>query len=223
MTRRHGTPAIISAPMLKKILVTDDHAIIRMGLVRLLQTLLPGATVLETASRLGTLALVRDEPGIELLLLDLNLPDGQGLRTAEEVLALRPLLPVAIVSSMEEPAVVRRAMALGLVGYIPKSTNAEITENALRLLLSGGSYWPRSAVAGGNAVRGHELGERQRDVLQAVCRGLSNKQIAEELGLTEATVKAHLTQVFRVLKVNSRSQAIAAMLRQPPPLDGSGG
>jgi DNA-binding NarL/FixJ family response regulator len=203
--------------VLKKVLITDDHAIIRMGLVRLLQHLLPGATVLEAVSRLSTLSMVREHPDLELLLLDLNLPDGHGLRTAEEVLALRPLLPVAIVSSEEDPAVVRRALALGLVGYIPKSTNAELTENALSRLLAGGSYWPRAAApdrAGG--LHPGALGDRQQEVLRAVCRGLSNKQIAAELGLTEATVKAHLTQVFRVLKVNSRSQAIAAMLRQPP-------
>lgn len=204
--------------MLKKVLVTDDHAIIRMGLVQLLQTLLPGATILENASRLGTLALLREQSDIELLLLDLNLPDGQGLRTAEEVLELRPLLPVAIVSSLEEPAVVKRAMALGLVGYIPKSTNAEITKNALRLLLSGGTYWPRSATAAqGPSAQEDELSERQREVLRGVCRGLSNKQIADELGMTESTVKAHLTHVYRVLKVNSRSQAIAATLRQSAP------
>jgi DNA-binding NarL/FixJ family response regulator len=201
--------------VLKKILITDDHAIIRMGLVRLLQHLLPGTVVLEASSRLATLSVAREEPELDLLLLDLNLPDGQGLRTAEEVLALRPLLPVAIVSSEEDPAVVRRAMALGLVGYIPKSTNAELTENAMRLLLTGGSYWPRAAVVRSACAAQPLLGERQQEVLGAVCRGLSNKQIGAELGLTEATVKAHLTQIFRVLKVNSRSQAIAATLRQP--------
>lgn len=204
--------------MLHKVLVTDDHAIIRMGLVQLLRHLLPGVTVLEAASRLQALSALREHPDIDLLLLDLNLPDGKGLRTAEEVLAMRPLLPVAIVSGEEDADAVRRAMALGLVGYIPKSTNAELTENAFRLLLAGGCYWPRAAQAGAAGWRAPpELGERQQQVLRAVCRGLSNKQIADELGLTEATVKAHLTQVFRALKVNSRSQAIAATLRQGAP------
>lgn len=196
--------------MLKKILITDDHAILRMGLVQLLQSLLPNCTVLEAASRLETLAALQVHLDVELLLLDLTLPDGQGLRTAEEVLALRPLLPIALVTSQEDATLARRAMAMGLVGYIPKSTDAWLTENALRLLLAGGSYWPRGVARPMHgAMSLPELGERQQAVLDGVCRGLSNKQIATELGLTEATVKAHLTAVFRLLKVNSRSQAIA--------------
>lgn len=197
--------------MLQKVLVTDDHAVLRIGLLQLLRGLLPQASLLEAGSRLEMLSLLQQHPDVGLLLLDLSLPDAHGLRTAEEALALRPLLPIAVVSSVADPALVRHAMRMGLVGYIPKTTQAQMTENALRLLLSGGSYWPREIAEA--AIRPPstlpQLGERQREVLDAVCRGLSNKQVALELGLTEATVKAHLTTVFRALKVNSRSQAIA--------------
>lgn len=205
--------------MLQKVLVTDDHAVLRIGLLQLLRGLLPQVTLLEAGSRLEMLSLLREHPDIGLLLLDLSLPDAQGLRTAEEALALRPLLPIAIVSSMADPVLVRQAARMGLVGFVPKTTQAQLTENALRLLLSGGTYWPREiAEAARQPAAGLPLlGERQQEVFDAVCRGLSNKQIATELGLTEATVKAHLTAVFRALKVNSRSQAIALRHRLAAP------
>lgn len=198
-----------------KVLITDDHSLLRLGMLQLLRGLLPDSTLLEAGSRLEMLALLQQHPDVDLLLLDLSLPDAQGLRTAEEVLQLRPLLPIAIVSSQVDAGLVRHAMALGLVGYLPKTTHAQLTENALRLLLSGGCYWPRDlAAAPAQPLPFPALGERQQEVLQAVCRGLSNKQIAAELGLTEATVKAHLTNAFRALKVNSRSQAIALVHAQ---------
>lgn len=198
--------------MPSKVLITDDHAVLRLGMLQLLRGLLPDSTLLEAGSRLEMLGLLQQHPDVDLLLLDLSLPDAQGLRTAEEVLHLRPLLPIAIVSSQVDAALVRQAMALGLVGYLPKTTHAQLTENALRLLLSGGCYWPRDlAATPAQPLPFPALGERQQEVLQAVCRGLSNKQIAAELGLTEATVKAHLTNAFRALKVNSRSQAIALL------------
>lgn len=198
-----------------KVLITDDHSLLRLGMLQLLRGLLPDSTLLEAGSRLEMLGQLQQHPDLDLLLLDLSLPDAQGLRTAEEVLQLRPLLPIAIVSSQVDAALVRQAMALGLVGYLPKTTHAQLTENALRLLLSGGCYWPRdSAAAPAQPLPFPALGERQQEVLQAVCRGLSNKQIAAELGLTEATVKAHLTNAFRALKVNSRSQAIALVHAQ---------
>lgn len=198
-----------------KVLITDDHAVLRLGISQLLRGLRADSVLLEAGSRLEMLGLVQGHPDLDLLLLDLGLPDGQGMRTVEEVLALRPLLPIAIVSSMADPALARQAMAMGLVGFIPKTTHAQLMENALRLLLSGGCYWPRElaiAPAQPPALL-PALGERQQAVLDGVCRGLSNKQIASELGLTEATVKAHLTTAFRLLKVNSRSQAIALLHR----------
>jgi DNA-binding NarL/FixJ family response regulator len=209
--------------MIHKVLITDDHAMLRVGLAQMVRRLLPDCHVIEAGTRLETLSVLRAQPDVDLLLLDLNLPDGQGLRTAEEVLSLRPLLPVALVTSDTDAALARRAMSLGLVGYLPKSTDASLTSNALQMLLSGGTYWPRNALRASPAadVMSH-LGERQQAVLEAVCRGLSNKQVAQELRLTEATVKAHLTTVFRVLKVNSRSQAIALVHRLPGRLEAAG-
>lgn len=197
---------------LRKVLVTDDHALIRMGLVRLVNRILPEAAVLEARTRLETLQTLSQHPDIELLLLDLGLPDAHGLHMLEEVFAARPQLPVVVVSAQEDARLARRALGLGAMGYVPKSADPAVTENALRLIMSGGRYLPSFAFSEGGTAKPAPAGltERQRDVLALTCKGMSNKQIANELGLTEATVKGHLTTVFRVLKVNSRSQAIVA-------------
>lgn len=197
---------------LRKILVTDDHALIRMGLVRLVNRILPEAAVLEARTRLETLQTLSRHPDIDLLLLDLGLPDAHGLRVLEEVFAVRPQLPVVVVSAQEDARLARRALGVGAMGYVPKSADPAVTENALRLIISGGRYLPSFAFSEGDSAKPAPAGltERQRDVLALMCKGLSNKQIANELGLTEATVKGHLTTVFRVLKVNSRSQAMVA-------------
>lgn len=197
---------------LRKILVTDDHALTRMGLVRLVNRMLPEAVVLEARTRLETLQTLSRHPDVDLLLLDLGLPDAHGLRVLEEVFAARPQLPVVVVSAQEDARLARRALGLGAMGYVPKSADPAVTENALRLIMSGGRYLPPFAFTAGDTARPAPAGltERQRDVLALICKGLSNKQIANELGLTEATIKGHLTTVFRVLKVNSRSQAIVA-------------
>ena len=197
---------------LRKVLVTDDHALIRMGLVRLVNRILPEAAVLEARTRLEMLQTLSQHPDIELLLLDLGLPDAHGLHMLEEVFAARPQLPVVVVSAQEDARLARRALGLGAMGYVPKSADPAVTENALRLIMSGGRYLPSFAFSESDTARPAPAGltERQRDVLALMCKGMSNKQIANELELTEATVKGHLTTVFRVLKVNSRSQAIVA-------------
>jgi DNA-binding NarL/FixJ family response regulator len=206
---------------LRKILVTDDHAIVRMGMQRLLTRLLPEVTVLEAVSRLSMLQMLREHPDLGLLLLDLGLPDGNGLRSVEEALAMRPELPVVVVSGIEDADLARRALDLGVIGYVPKSADPAVTENAMRLVLAGGSYIPPFALAPRSGVRlaGATFTARQQDIMRELCGGLSNKQVAQRLGLTEATVKGHLTTIFRLLRVNSRSQAILAVqqLQQLPP------
>lgn len=200
-----------------KVLIADDHAVLRLGIAQLLRGLRADSLLLEADSRLAMLRLVQDHPDPDLLLLDLGLPDGQGLRTVEEVLALRPLLPIAIVSSMADPALARQAMALGVVGYIPKTTHAPLMENALRLLLSGGCYWPRELAVGPARPVAllPALGKRRQEVLQGVCRGLSNKQIAarSSCGSSPSHPRARCSRAMR--------PGMAIGCRRPPLLDSS--
>jgi two-component system, NarL family, nitrate/nitrite response regulator NarL len=202
---------------IRKILITDDHNLVRFGIAQLIVRLLPSATVLHAVNRIDTIQLLRAHADLGLLVVDLSLPDSHGLRVVEDALATRPLLPVVVISGSEDAELARRAINLGVLGFVPKSADAALTEQAFRLVFAGGRYLPpfAYAVSRGERISPLTLTERQLQVMRHMCEGMSNKQIANALGLTEATVKGHLTTVFRVLKVSSRSQAILAAQKLP--------
>lgn len=200
---------------IRKVLITDDHSLVRAGIAHLVSRLLPEAEVLHAETRLGTLQTLNTHPDIRLLVVDLTLPDAHGLGIIESVFAHHPLLPVVVVSGVEDADLARRAVALGVLGvlgFVAKSADSAATEAALQTVLNGGRYLPSFAYAvpQQKPFSPSNLSERQTEVMRLMCDGLSNKQIGAALGLTEATVKGHLTLVFRALKVSSRSQAILA-------------
>ena len=197
---------------IRRVLITDDHNLVRFGIAHLMGRLLPGAQILHAVNRLDTAQLVRANPDLGLLVVDLSLPDSNGLRVIEDVQAIRAVLPIVVISGIEDAELARRAIDMGVLGFVPKSADALLTEQAFRLVLAGGRYLPPFAYAVSRAERFSPLTltERQLQVMRHMCEGLSNKQIANALDLTEATVKGHLTTVFRALKVSSRSQAILA-------------
>jgi DNA-binding NarL/FixJ family response regulator len=197
---------------IRKVLITDDHSLVRAGIAHLVSRLLPQAEVLHAETRLGTLQALNAHPDIGLLVVDLTLTDAHGLGIIESVFAHHPLLPVVVVSGVEDADLARRAVALGVLGFVAKSADSAATEAALQTVLNGGRYLPSFAYAvpQQKSFSPSNLSERQAEVMRLMCEGLSNKQIATALGLTEATVKGHLTLVFRALKVSSRSQAILA-------------
>jgi DNA-binding NarL/FixJ family response regulator len=204
-----------------KILVADDHALIREAFRHLLTELKRGVTVLEAGDCDSACRVVAEHPDLDLLLLDLRLPGAGGLATLEKLRAEYPTLPVVVVSALEDPATVRGALARGAMGFIPKSSSNDVMLSALRLVLSGGRYLPPEILASqGTAADATpqsaeqlHLTDRQREVLVLMTQGKSNKQICRELGLAEATVKIHVTAILRVLKVTSRAQAIVAVNR----------
>jgi DNA-binding NarL/FixJ family response regulator len=202
---------------IRKVLITDDHSLVRAGIAHLVSRLLPEAEVLHAETRLGTLQTLNTHPDIGLLVVDLTLPDAHGLGIIESVFAHHPLLPVIVVSGVEDADLARRAVALGVLGFVAKSADSAATEAALQTVLNGGRYLPSFAYAvpQQKSFSPSNLSERQAEVMRLMCEGLSNKQIGAALGLTEATVKGHLTLVFRALKVSSRSQAILAAQALP--------
>ena len=203
------------------VLVVDDHPLFREGLKQVLRELQEGAEVLAEGDAEKGLEVARTREDLDLVLLDLTMPGMNGLAAVERFGQEAPGVPVVIVSAHEEPTEVRRAISLGAVGYIPKSTPAGVMVDALRLVLSGGVYVPPLLLgalqADGRAASresgerpaasGEQLTERQVDVLALIAMGKSNKVIARELDLSEKTVKAHITAVFRVLGVINRTQA----------------
>jgi len=200
-----------------KILVADDHALIREAFRHLLAELVPGVTVMEAGDCETTRSLVAEHPDLDLVLLDLRLPGPGGLPTLDTLRQENPALPVVVVSALEDPGTVRTVLAHGAMGFIPKSSSNDVMVNALRLVLSGGRYLPPEILSAQGAMSSPasmddvHLTDRQREVLALMVQGKSNKHICRELGLAEATVKIHVTAILRALKVTSRAQAIVAV------------
>ena len=205
-----------------KFLLIDDHPLFRQGLKGIAQRLDGAAVVLESASYGQAQALLDDD--LDLVLLDLRLPDMDGLEALAAIRAGFPALPVVIVSASENKQDIMAALRLGALGFVSKASSAEVLENALRLVLAGDVYlssglmlsadgtgadWPRNLEG---ATRG--LTDRQAQVMRLMAKGESNKQIARALNLSESTVKVHVTAILRALGVTSRAQAIVAALQQ---------
>lgn len=196
-----------------KILIVDDHGVVREGLATVLRAALPDAQILQAADGASALAVTAAHLDFDLVLMDLALPDATGLSAVESFLTAHPATPLMVVSSSEARADVRSALELGALGYVAKSAGTSTLAAAVRLVLSGEVYVPpfmaraeqTAAQRQPSAVQ--ELTDRQRAVLNLVRDGASNKQIAYGLGVTEGTVKAHLTAIFRTLGVANRDEA----------------
>lgn len=207
-----------------KILIADDHALIREALRHLLRELDSHVTIVEAADARDVVPLVASHPDLELALLDLKLPGVNGFDLFTELRNTSPGLPIVILSASDDATTMRAVLDRGAMGFIPKSASNEVMLGALRLVLLGGRYLPpelltsntntRCSTATGatpKSLADLKLTERQRDVLKLMVQGLSNKQICRALGLAETTVKIHVTAILRTLNVASRTQAIVAI------------
>jgi DNA-binding NarL/FixJ family response regulator len=207
-----------------KILLVDDHALFREGLKHLLRSLDAELELDEAEDCEGALALSAGN-AYDLVLLDLKIPGVHGLDALESLRRVSPAAPVVVVSGEDDPRVIRAAIERGAMGYVPKASTPEIMIQALRLVLAKGVYLPPGVVdlaipngaplpellrAEQGTLRLPGLTPRQMDVLRCVIQGKANKVIARELDISEATVKAHLSSVLRVLGVNNRTEAVYA-------------
>ena len=208
--------------MATKVLVADDHPLFREALRLALGRALPGAAVVE-ADSVATLTEMAEAHGdADLLLLDLNMPGAQGFSALVQVRAHHPSLPVVIISANEDPAVVRRSVAHGAAGFVPKSSSVEQMVDALRAVLEGDVWVPEGVDLEGPALESGEadtaarvaaLTPQQFRVLTMLSSGLLNKQIAWELGVSEATIKAHMTAIMQKLGATNRTQAVVLAQR----------
>lgn len=202
-----------------KLMIIDDHPVMREGLVALLQQAAQPIEVVQAASGVEGLALVERHDDLDVIFLDLAMPEGGGMAAIRALGERRPDVPVIVLSASEDPADVRRALSLGALGYVPKSANPMTLLSALRLVLSGNIYVPPLVLASANAETpggptpraggAPQLTERQLEILRQLARGLSNKEIGRELDIAEKTVKAHVAAIFRALNVVSRTQAVS--------------
>jgi two-component system, NarL family, nitrate/nitrite response regulator NarL len=204
-----------------KLLVVDDHPVVRDGLVALLGRLGPDTVVLQVGDAARALAMAVEHADLDIVILDIAMPGMDGLRALSEFGRVRPELPVIVISASEDARDVREALAKGALGYVPKSASQHTLLSAVRLVLDGDLYVPPLILGeaplspapdprGAATPAGSALTRRQIDVLKQLSQGKSNKSIALELGLSEKTVKAHVTAIFKALNVINRTQAAAA-------------
>ena len=195
------------------VLVIDDHPLFCEALTMTLRAAF-GAGAVESANSLGDAA-ARLEGGLvpDLILLDLNLPDVAGV---DGLVRLRSIAraPVVVVSSLADDRVISSALRAGASGFIPKDSPRDVIVGAVRSVLAGRTWTPEGFIDGGPAdpddplERMKDLTPQQMRILQLVCAGKLNKQIAWDLGIAETTVKAHISAILRKLGVQSRTQAV---------------
>jgi DNA-binding NarL/FixJ family response regulator len=198
------------------VLIADDHPMVRHALREsLLQSFGESFEVLEASS----VAAARETLStVDLLLLDLSMPGMDGVRTLQVLRTEFPSVPILVVSAIEEPHVMRQTMDLGAAGFLPKSSPFSTITDAVQAVLAGELWFPAVDPAEAEQenplpARIAELTPQQRCVLDLVCEGKHNKEIAAQLHVTEATIKAHVTQILHKLGVRSRTQA-ALLARQ---------
>ena len=200
-----------------RIVIADDHPLVR-GALRTSITALLGPTEIIEAGSFEELAPAFSGGNIDLVLLDLTMPGVQGFSGLLYLRASHPATPVIIVSGNEDRTVIRRCIELGASGYIPKSLDGAAMGSAIQQVLDGGSWTPDDidltsapdATTSDMVRRLASLTPQQVRVLMMLSTGLLNKQIAYELSVSEATVKAHVSAILQKLDVDSRTQAVIA-------------
>ncbi len=210
-----------------RLLIVDDHPLFREALQHALTAGVANAGV-ELAGSLdaGRAALERDD-GFDLILLDLRMPGVQGLSGLIYLRTQYPNIPIVIVSASEDAGIVQKALGLGASGFIPKSAGTQTIIAAVAAVLKGDLWVPDGYDPGASTDKETDdivrrvatLTAQQIRVLMMLKEGLLNKQIAYELGVSEATIKAHVSAILQKLKVSSRTQAVIAASR----LDGGKG
>jgi DNA-binding NarL/FixJ family response regulator len=200
--------------MARRIIIVDDHPLFRAALR---QTLSGDDFTIEEAGDLNALlAALEADRDRDLVLLDLNMPGGHGISGLLLLRAQYPELPVMIISAVEDHKVIRRTFELGAAGYLPKSVGPADIRKAIETVLGGGVAVPEGvslAVDDEQSALMRRLGTltpQQIRVLMMLSDGLMNKQIAYELSISEATVKAHVSSILQKLDVDSRTQAVIA-------------
>ncbi|HEY0923479.1 LuxR C-terminal-related transcriptional regulator [Rheinheimera pacifica] len=217
-----------------KLIVADDHPLFRNALINAISSTFATKATIETDSFESTCVALEQHPDTDLLLLDLHMPGNCGFLGLIQLRKNYPALPIVVISASEELDVIRRVMAFGASAYVPKSANPLDISAALNAVMAGELWVPlrlknqvldiHSREAEDDldlAARVAQLTQQQYKVLYYLTEGWLNKQIAYDLHISEATVKAHITAIFRKLGVTNRTQVViqAQRLTLEPPVD----
>lgn len=202
-----------------KIIVADDHPLFRAALCQAIRGSLGEKThILECEAIARLEETITANPDTDLILLDLKMPGANGFSGLLLVRRTHPAIPVAIVSANEDGQTIQRAIDYGACGFIPKSSDLPTIGSAIEALLAGDIWIPEQASPSGERSREErEFSERiktltpqQLKVFLMLTKGLLNKQIASEIDVSEATIRTHMTAIFRKLGVRNRTQAVLA-------------
>lgn len=212
-----------------KILIADDHELFLKGLELILADSYPKAELIKSKDYTEIFEAIQKDKDFDLILTDLAMPGARWLEALKKIHETLPETPIIILSAVFDKEIVQKTIELGAAGYIPKTSSNAVILSAVNLVLSGGVYIPVELLQGASQSEfnmlkqldslpeNQEISEkvkilspRQIDVLKLIAEGKSNKQIAYELGLTEGTVKLHVTAILKLLNVYNRTGAVAA-------------
>ncbi len=198
-----------------KLAIADDHPLFRAALIQAAKKSLPLSEIIEAESFHSIIKVIEDNPDIELIFLDLNMPGNDGFTGLTTIRNAYPDIQVVMVSATEDASVISRAIDLGASGYIPKSASLDEISIAIDVVLDGETWLPAGidlneepqSEEKGIAEKLGKLTPAQYRVLQMIADGLLNKQIAYEMKIQEPTVKNHVSAILQKFEVNNRTQA----------------
>lgn len=212
-----------------RILLADDHELIREGVKLVLREYNPRYEFFEAQDYAQTLNQIRHNSHLDLILLDLAMPGMDRLDGLKRVRNSAPSIPIIVLSVFESADDVKAALAYGANGYVPKSSANTVLPSAIELVMQGETYLPSSALAQPDITTGTEYGyksiatqqslsefnltSRQIEVLRYLAEGQTNKEIAQHLAITEPTVKTHLSKIYRTLNITHRTEAVRLALK----------
>lgn len=200
-----------------KVLIADEQSLFRDGLTLRLKEINQNIDILQSSSLTEMLQILSAEPNTDILILDIDLAGFSAEETIKNIQNISPSAKIIAISSSEDVHNIKNILSLGAKGYIPKRSDSNILSGALKLILDGGTYIPPVMLKTDSISKStsptlpplkKNLTNRQSQVLDLIAQGKSNKQIAYDMGVSEATVKLHINALLRSLKVNNRTQAV---------------
>jgi len=200
-----------------KVLIVEDHALVREALAHTLARLEPGLECVEATGSEQALGLLAAGDDWDLVVVDLMLPDLNGFSLLGVLAKRFPEVPTVVVSALDDAASLRRAMRAGASGFVPKASSGQVLREAIATVLDGGIYVPPALQESSGAPESHSIAERygltaaQMRVVELLREGKTNREIAQFLGLSEGTVKIHVSAILRAMKVRNRTQALVLL------------
>ena len=206
-----------------KLLLADDHALLREGLAAVIAQMDEISDVIQQGSGADTIAAIANDELIDIVLLDYDLGDIDGITVLNNIKSTNPEIPVVMISAHQDAELIRRALNHHASGFITKTSTSEVMISAIKLVLAGGIYIPSEILsptattikpaatqhlASKPLTREYQLTERQMDVVKELGKGLSNKEIARNLDMSPSTVKVHIAAILKEFEVKNRTQAV---------------